>query len=389
MEAALQALEGFKRLMDGYGAHRYRAVATSAVREAVNADTFLDRVQVRTGLQVGDHRRVRREPPRLPRGARPPGRASGAVGRARAAGRGGRRLGRHHPARAGRPEVLGRLRPRVGAYAAEPGHWSGDQERRVDRCSPGTSATSSATSSATCRSSSAEYMIALGERRPVRGPGTGRGAGGGRPRGAPRRVHRVLRARREARRRGPGRPLRPVAGRRRDAGARAARVSGTAASRRRPRGITVPHGVAARGPAGRPGRRHGRADPTASPTSASRCWPARSRWARSTATTRATPGRWRSWPRACSTSCKHEHGLDPARPAPARGGGAAARHRRVRRAARAPQARAVPHPGLGDLRPLGRRSGRHRATWRGTTGAGCRRSRTCPTWRSTAPIASA
>jgi len=52
MEAALRALEGFKRLMDEHGSSRYRAVATSAVREASNADTFLDRVQVRTGLQV-------------------------------------------------------------------------------------------------------------------------------------------------------------------------------------------------------------------------------------------------------------------------------------------------------------------------------------------------
>ena len=52
MEAALRALEGFKRLMDEHGAARYRAVATSAVREASNADTFLDRVQIRTGLQV-------------------------------------------------------------------------------------------------------------------------------------------------------------------------------------------------------------------------------------------------------------------------------------------------------------------------------------------------
>lgn len=52
MEAALQALDGFRRLMDGYRVQRYRAVATSAVREATNADTFLDRVSVRTGLQV-------------------------------------------------------------------------------------------------------------------------------------------------------------------------------------------------------------------------------------------------------------------------------------------------------------------------------------------------
>ncbi len=52
LEAALKALEGFRRLMDDYAVARYRAVATSAVREAANADTFLDRVQIRTGLQV-------------------------------------------------------------------------------------------------------------------------------------------------------------------------------------------------------------------------------------------------------------------------------------------------------------------------------------------------
>ena len=52
MEAALKALEGFRRLMDVYGVARYRAVATSAVREAANSDTFLDRVQLRTGLLV-------------------------------------------------------------------------------------------------------------------------------------------------------------------------------------------------------------------------------------------------------------------------------------------------------------------------------------------------
>ncbi|MCX6545996.1 MAG: HD domain-containing protein [Acidobacteria bacterium] len=52
MEAALKALEGFRRLMDTYGVARYRAVATSAVREASNSDTFLDRVQLRTGLLI-------------------------------------------------------------------------------------------------------------------------------------------------------------------------------------------------------------------------------------------------------------------------------------------------------------------------------------------------
>ena len=38
--------------MDEYGVTRVRAVATSAVREAANAETFLDRVRVRVGLDV-------------------------------------------------------------------------------------------------------------------------------------------------------------------------------------------------------------------------------------------------------------------------------------------------------------------------------------------------
>jgi exopolyphosphatase/guanosine-5'-triphosphate,3'-diphosphate pyrophosphatase len=52
IEAALKALEGFRRLMDTYGVVRYRAVATSAVREATNRETFLDRVHLRTGIEV-------------------------------------------------------------------------------------------------------------------------------------------------------------------------------------------------------------------------------------------------------------------------------------------------------------------------------------------------
>jgi len=52
IEATLRALEGFRRMMDAYGVVRYRAVATSAVREAVNRDTFLDRVRLRTGIDV-------------------------------------------------------------------------------------------------------------------------------------------------------------------------------------------------------------------------------------------------------------------------------------------------------------------------------------------------
>src|SRR5262249_43343069 len=42
--------DNFRHIMDGYGAHRVRAVATSAVREARNVDVFLDRIQGRTGF---------------------------------------------------------------------------------------------------------------------------------------------------------------------------------------------------------------------------------------------------------------------------------------------------------------------------------------------------
>ncbi len=52
IEAALKVLEGFRRVMDGYGVGHTRAVATSAVREAQNRDAFVDRVRLRTGLEV-------------------------------------------------------------------------------------------------------------------------------------------------------------------------------------------------------------------------------------------------------------------------------------------------------------------------------------------------
>jgi exopolyphosphatase/guanosine-5'-triphosphate,3'-diphosphate pyrophosphatase len=50
IDAALAALDNFRHIIDGYGACRVRAVATSAVREARNVDTFLDRIQRRTGI---------------------------------------------------------------------------------------------------------------------------------------------------------------------------------------------------------------------------------------------------------------------------------------------------------------------------------------------------
>ncbi len=52
MRAACEALRDFKKVMDTYGVARYRAVATSAVRESANSDTFLDRILMSTGLDV-------------------------------------------------------------------------------------------------------------------------------------------------------------------------------------------------------------------------------------------------------------------------------------------------------------------------------------------------
>jgi exopolyphosphatase/guanosine-5'-triphosphate,3'-diphosphate pyrophosphatase len=51
VDAALEALDGFRAIMDSYGVGKIRAVATSAVREAVNADMFLDRIEGRTGIR--------------------------------------------------------------------------------------------------------------------------------------------------------------------------------------------------------------------------------------------------------------------------------------------------------------------------------------------------
>jgi exopolyphosphatase/guanosine-5'-triphosphate,3'-diphosphate pyrophosphatase len=45
IDASIAALDNFRHIIDGYGACRVRAVATSAVREARNVDTFLDRIQ--------------------------------------------------------------------------------------------------------------------------------------------------------------------------------------------------------------------------------------------------------------------------------------------------------------------------------------------------------
>jgi exopolyphosphatase / guanosine-5'-triphosphate,3'-diphosphate pyrophosphatase len=52
IRAACEALRDFKKVMDSYGVSRYRAVATSAVRESSNSETFLDRLLMSTGLDV-------------------------------------------------------------------------------------------------------------------------------------------------------------------------------------------------------------------------------------------------------------------------------------------------------------------------------------------------
>lgn len=50
LRAAMAVLRDFKEIIDLYQVERVRAVATSAIREASNADTFLDRAFLATGL---------------------------------------------------------------------------------------------------------------------------------------------------------------------------------------------------------------------------------------------------------------------------------------------------------------------------------------------------
>jgi len=52
MRAAIAILRDYQQLMDFYHVERVRAVATSAIREANNGDTFLDRIFMATGLDV-------------------------------------------------------------------------------------------------------------------------------------------------------------------------------------------------------------------------------------------------------------------------------------------------------------------------------------------------
>jgi len=52
MNAALLILSDFRRILDPYRIRRVRAVATSAIREATNADAFLDRAYISCGLDI-------------------------------------------------------------------------------------------------------------------------------------------------------------------------------------------------------------------------------------------------------------------------------------------------------------------------------------------------
>lgn len=52
MRGAVSILRDYRHVLGTYGVSRIRAVATSAVREAANADTFIDRILMATGLDV-------------------------------------------------------------------------------------------------------------------------------------------------------------------------------------------------------------------------------------------------------------------------------------------------------------------------------------------------
>jgi exopolyphosphatase/guanosine-5'-triphosphate,3'-diphosphate pyrophosphatase len=52
MREALEIIKNYKSVIDEYGAKKIQAIATSAVREAVNRDTFVDQVFVRTGIDI-------------------------------------------------------------------------------------------------------------------------------------------------------------------------------------------------------------------------------------------------------------------------------------------------------------------------------------------------
>ena len=52
MELAVAAFRGFRRDIDALGVERFRAVATSATREAANRDQFLERIRAESGITL-------------------------------------------------------------------------------------------------------------------------------------------------------------------------------------------------------------------------------------------------------------------------------------------------------------------------------------------------
>jgi exopolyphosphatase / guanosine-5'-triphosphate,3'-diphosphate pyrophosphatase len=52
IERAIEAFQKFRRLIDKYGVEHIKAVATSATREALNSDIFIDRIAQATGIDV-------------------------------------------------------------------------------------------------------------------------------------------------------------------------------------------------------------------------------------------------------------------------------------------------------------------------------------------------
>ncbi len=52
MDAAVEALTGYREQMDALGVSSYRAVATSAVRESSNGEAFVERIRTETGIQL-------------------------------------------------------------------------------------------------------------------------------------------------------------------------------------------------------------------------------------------------------------------------------------------------------------------------------------------------
>jgi exopolyphosphatase / guanosine-5'-triphosphate,3'-diphosphate pyrophosphatase len=51
-ERAIEAFQKFKRLIDKHGVEHVKAVATSATREALNSDIFIDRIAQATGIEI-------------------------------------------------------------------------------------------------------------------------------------------------------------------------------------------------------------------------------------------------------------------------------------------------------------------------------------------------